>query len=153
VSKWEQAVKWCRRRPAQAAIIAALLFVELRTLPRSSRRRPDHRSLLVRAVRAAARGANSGMDVTGREAADMLGVSNKLVYKMFSSGKLQGHRAESRVVIYRDSVEAVIAAGRNGQAQTAAGGQQSGSGTARRKRRPAVKRLAASAATGFRFLP
>jgi excisionase family DNA binding protein len=91
--------------------------------------------------------------VTGREAADMLGVSNKLVYKMFSSGKLQGHRVESRVVIYRDSVEAVIAAGRNGQSQVAGDGRQPGTDAAPRKRRSATMRRVASAGAGFRFLP
>jgi excisionase family DNA binding protein len=70
---------------------------------------------------------NASNNLTVTQAAALLGVSAKLVYKMFDSGKLQGHRVGSRVVIYRDSVGAVIAAGRNSPPTDASVGPQAGS--------------------------
>ena len=95
---------------------------------------------------------NASNNLTVTEAAALLGVSAKLVYKMFDSGKLQGHRVESRVVISRDSVQAVIAAGRNAPPTDDAAGPQTSAEPAPKKRRRSVKRPATAAATGFRFL-
>jgi excisionase family DNA binding protein len=97
--------------------------------------------------------AATSNNLTVSAAAEMLGVSSKLVYKMFATGKLQGHRVESRVVIYRESVQAVIDAGRNGTARTTTEGQQPGPEPARKRRRPAARGPAAPVVTGFRFLP
>jgi excisionase family DNA binding protein len=78
---------------------------------------------------------NASNNLTVSEAAALLGVSAKLVYKMFDAGKLQGHRVASRVVIYRDSCEAIIAAGRNAPPVDAAAGREPVTATAPKKRR------------------
>jgi hypothetical protein len=57
------------------------------------------------------------------------------------------------VVIYRDSVQAVIDAGRNAPPTDAGAAPQTGAEPAPKKRRRTAKRPTAPAATGFRFLP
>jgi excisionase family DNA binding protein len=92
-------------------------------------------------------------NLTVSEAAALLGVSCKLVYKEFYAGRLQGHRVASRVVIYRDSVEAVIAAGRNAPPAAGGAGPEAPETAPKKARRRAATRRVAPAATGFRFLP
>lgn len=51
--------------------------------------------------------------MAAKEAAEHLGVGLSTVYEMFGRGELAGYRVRRRILLYRASVDAVEAAGRN----------------------------------------
>jgi excisionase family DNA binding protein len=80
--------------------------------------------------------------VSVKKAAEMMGVSNKLIYEMFSRSELKGYKARTKVLIDSASVTSYIQEHSNEKPQ-----EHDVPGVLPKSRKPSLKPM------GFRFLP